>query len=665
MDFSPFFDTLSGLWEGVQVGWANFTAQEGVLPLLDEVLSILLQFLLPVFALLVVIRCARSLLQGKLETEAWGFLTDVNGDRQILRHWEVLLGRSRRCDIVLNDRTVSRNHAALIRDAKGNWSLYPLRTKNGVFLNGHLLLTPARLQSEDVIGLGASKLSFRPLTAEEEAQQARTRTRPGKVFSPGVTLFLLTLFQAILCFRLGAVVEPEYTVQVYTSFGTLCLLMWLVYVIYRIFRRTGFEIETLAFFLTTLCLTVTATSAPSGLYKQLAAIILGLVLFFALSILLRDLQRAKKLRWPAAIGAGVLLAFNLLLGETLFGAKNWVSLGPLSFQPSELVKVVFVLVGATTLDRMFARRNLIFTLVFSAYCVGCLALMSDFGTALIFFVAFLAIAFLRSGDLPSVAFMTAAAVFACFLILKFKPYIANRFAVYRHVWEDSSGLGYQQTRTLSALASGGLFGQGLGNGWLKKIGAANTDLVFGVIAEEMGLILSVLAVVVIVLLALFAVKSAATGRSSFYVIAACATAMIFLVQTMLNVFGSTDLLPLTGVTFPFVSCGGSSMMACWCLLAYIKAADTRQNAGISIRLPKRSWKKAGEAQPAPEPIPDIPDRPFRSPEPSAAEHEQKAVGTQSTSRLDPPLNPWDPDGFSAELFVHLEDEEHNREEDRS
>ena len=103
----------------------------------------------------------------------------------------------------------------------------------------------------------------------------------------------------------------------------------------------------------------------------------------------------------------------------------------------------------------------------------------------------------------------------------------------------------------------------------------------------MGLIVALCAVTVIILLALFAIKSAATARSTFYVIAACSTAMLLVVQTMLNVFGSVDLLPLTGVTFPFVSMGGSSMICCWGLLAYIKAADTRQNAGLAIRLPSR------------------------------------------------------------------------------
>ena len=396
-------------------------------------------------------------------------------------------------------------------------------------------------------------------------------------------------------------------------------------------------------------MTVTAVSTPGTIYTQLLSVALGLILFFALSIVLRDLELAKSLRWPAAIGAVALLTFNLLLGQTLFGAKNWIAIGPLSFQPSEIVKVVFILVGATTLDRMFARRNLVFTLVFSAFCVGCLGLMSDFGTALIFFVAFLAIAFLRSGDLPSVCFMTAAAGFAGFIVLHFKPYIASRFSVYRHVWEDPMGMGYQQTRTLSAMASGGLFGQGIGEGWLKRIGAANTDLVFGVIAEEMGLIIALLAVLVIVLFALFAVKSAAAGRSCFYVIASCATAMIFVVQTMLNVFGSTDLLPLTGVTFPFVSCGGSSMMACWCLLAYIKASDTRQNAGIAIRLPKPRRQEEAVISPAPPIPPEAPQQNhFREDPDTRAATQRLEQVAQTTSR-------WSPGSFSAHVSIHRED----------
>ena len=134
--------------------------------------------------------------------------------------------------------------------------------------------------------------------------------------------------------------------------------------------------------------------------------------------------------------------------------------------------------------------------------------------------------------------------------------------------------------------------QGAGCGWLKNIFAANTDMVFGVLCEELGLIVALCAMLAIIALAIFTVKNAAQGRSSYYVIAGCATVTLMLVQMSLNVFGVLDILPFTGVTFPFVSKGGSSMLSCWMLLAYIKAADTRRGASFVVRLPSRSKKEA-------------------------------------------------------------------------
>lgn len=574
---------------------------------LVQPISGLLQLLTPLLALFILIRCGRSLLRGKIEEEVWGYLVTADQTAYPLPHWENLIGRSSRCDVVLNFPTVSRSHAALIRDNAGQWQLHPLNAKNGVLLNGAPITEPEPVQDGDLFDMGGLVLAFLPANEEELHAQAQRRTKPGRFISPGVTLFLLTLFQATLCFKLLLSYQGKAdTPPILPCFGVLAGSMWFLYLLYRILKRRGFEIETIAFFLTTLCLTITANGIPKSLAKQTVCVVLGLVVFFSMSLMLRNLELAKWFRWPAAAFSMALLAFNVLFGVRLFGAKNWVSIGPIQFQPSELVKIAFILVGAATLDRMFAKRNLIFTLIFSAFCVGCLGLMSDFGTALIFFVAFLAIAFLRSGDLASVLLMTAAAFFGGYIILKFKTYIAARFLIYRHVWTDPANYGFQQTRTMSALASGGLFGRGVGNGWLKNVGAANTDLVFGVIAEEMGLILAVCCVIAILLLALFAVKEAATARSSFYVIAACSTAMIFVVQVMLNVFGSTDLLPLTGVTFPFVSCGGSSMISCWALLAYIKASDTRQNSALAVKLPKRVRRRRGEELPPEPPQESVP-----------------------------------------------------------
>lgn len=217
--------------------------------------------------------------------------------------------------------------------------------------------------------------------------------------------------------------------------------------------------------------------------------------------------------------------------------------------------------------------------------------MYDFGTALIFFFTFIVIAFMRSGDVKTIMLVCGAAAIGGALILVFKPYVASRFSTYLHVWEFMDEGGYQQTRTLIYSASGGLFGLGLGNGELRNIFAASEDLVFGVVCEEFGLIMGFLIPLVYCAIAVWAVINSGKSKSTFYSIAGIAAISMMLFQSMLSIFGITDLLPLTGVTLPFVSKGGSSIISCFCLLAYIKSIDTRSFASFKV-LPK----KEGEAK---------------------------------------------------------------------
>ena len=563
----------------------------GLLAAAIPILLSLGRIVMAVLAIWIVVRCTRSLFEPQVQ-EHWGFMTLVNGARYELCHWENVIGRAKNADVRVNFPSVSRSHAAVCRDDGGEWMLYPLQSRNGILLNGQRVDEPEPLESGDVIAVGGVELYFFPAGTQQEAELAEQRAKAGRAVSAPATLWLLTGFQALLLIQFLPSLTAENYLPILVGFGGLCAAMWLLYAVYRLWKRTAYELETLSFLLTTIGFAITAAYAPTALYKELAAVVLGLVIFLVLSAALRRLPLAVRLRWPAAIAAGGLLVFTLLLGQRIFGAKNWIAVGPLTVQPSELVKLAFVLVGAATLDRLFAKRNLIFTALFSAFCVGCLALMSDFGTALVFFVAFLCIAFLRTGDLPSVVMLTAAAGIAGGIVLHFKPYIADRFSVWRHAWEFTQTTGYQQSRTMSAIASGGLFGTGPQDGWLKHLGAANTDLVFGVVSEEFGLLLALCMAAVPVIFVVFTVRAAAYARSAFYTIASSAAAAMLITQTLLNVLGSVDLLPLTGVTFPFVSMGGSSMLACWGLLAYLKAADTRRNASFTLRLPKRSSKAA-------------------------------------------------------------------------
>ena len=560
-------------------------------------------YLFPVLALGILIRCAVSLLTFRPEPEVWAWLTTPDGAHIPVTHWESLVGRGAGCDVQLGYPTVSRTHAVLTRYDDGSWTISDAHSKSGVFVNGKQTALSA-LRFGDVITMGGVNFTLIPLTKEQERIQAGTRTRAGHAVHQVPTLLLLTLFQLLTAIQLilGGC-EPALEL---TAFGGLIGLEWALYLALRAFRRTGFEAETLAFFLCTMGLAVVSSSAPESLIKELLAIVAGVCVFLVVCWSLRDLERAKTVRYLAAVAGIGLLAFNLLFGVEKFGARNWIQLGGVSFQPSEFVKVCFIYVGASTLSRLMAKRNIVLFIAYSAVICACLALMKDFGTAIIFFVAFLVIAFLRSGNFATIALAIAATGFAGVLVLRFLPYARNRFEAWGHVWDYALTTGYSQTRSMMCIASGGLFGLGPGKGWLKYVAASDTDLVFAFVSEEWGLIMAVLMVACIVILACFVVRSAPAGRSCFYTIGACAAVTVMVTQTILNVFGMADFLPLTGVTFPFVSNGGSSMVCVWGLLAFIKAADTRQNASVAIRVPHGVT-----------PLPEEPDAQEAAEEPAA------------------------------------------------
>ena len=551
-------------------------------PLAGAWYTTIVRVLFPILAVLILYRAVRSLLKVPHVPEIWGQLSLPNGAPVILTHWENILGRGKVADVRLNYPSVSRQHAALCRDEDEHWTIYDLGSKGGTTVNGIPVEGSATVQLGDTITLGGVPVVFLPQTVEErkELEAQRQAEQPAVIWPSFVWL---SLFQILTCLQL--IIAEGRTVNAMIPVVFLCLtgIMWLYYIVLRLTRCVGFEMETIAFFLSTLSLAVTASSAPASLLKQFLSILLGLVLFLVLGVFLRNLARVQKYRWRMAAAAIGLLGITLLLGNAKYGAVNWISIGGFSFQPSEIAKICYIFAGAATLERLFHRRNITLFIVLTGVCIGLLGLMSDFGTAAIFFVTFLVIAYLRSGDFATLALICGGAVFGAGIILRFKPYILSRFASWGHAWEAASTTGYQQTRTMSAAASGGLFGMGAGNGWLQRVAAADTDLVFGILCEEWGLLIGLLAVGSIITLAVFAVRACRVGRSSFYVIAACAAGALLVFQTSLNVFGSVDLLPLTGVTFPFVSNGGSAMMAAWGLLAFLKATDTRERASFAIR----------------------------------------------------------------------------------
>ncbi|MBP3661124.1 MAG: FtsW/RodA/SpoVE family cell cycle protein [Oscillospiraceae bacterium] len=550
----------------------------------------LLRIITPVLMLLILYRAGKPLLSFRKEPEIWALLRLPDGSALPVTHWENIIGSHKSSDLVLELPTISRNHAVLTRYDDGSWTITDAESKNGVRVNGRKVDICA-LESGDVIELGGLNVTLEPITPEQEERIARMRTKASSGLTSIVNALLLTLLQALCCLGFLVNGSAEHASDILLGFGGICAAQWAVLIFYACIRRSAFEVETIAFFLCTMGMNVIAATVPGEVVKQLIAMGLGLALFFAVGWSLRDLERAKVIRYGATAAGILFLVITLLFGKEIYGAKNWLVIGGFSLQPSELSKLCFVYVGASTMDRIMKKRNLIGFIAYSVVLCGLLALMNDFGTALIFFVAFLAIAYMRSGSVGTIGLACTSLGFAGVIALKIAPHALRRFTIWRNIWEDPLGRGYQQTRSLMCMASGGLLGLGAGNGWMKNLFASDTDVVFATVTEEWGLITAMAMVAGIVILAAFCLRSASLGRSSFYTIGACTAASILLAQTILNVMGTIDLLPFTGVTFPFVSNGGSSMLSAWGLMAFVKAADTRLDASFAIR---RTTKKNRE-----------------------------------------------------------------------
>ena len=543
------------------------------------------RYLVPALGAWLLLHCARPLISFRREPEIWAWLKFSDGTQVAVTHWENVIGRAKSSDITVALSTVSRNHAVLTRYDDGSWTITDASSKTGTWVNGERVDIRAIGQG-DVISIGGVDMELQPITKRQEQLQSQLRTGGSSGWSGLLGLLILTLLQAVMLtgFLLNG---PEEEFGAYfLGFGAVAVCQWGLFFFYLAIRRRSFEVETLAFFLCTLGAAAIATVKPGELGKQSAAMVLGVLMFLLIGWSLRDLERAKRFRYLAVLAGVGFLVVTLLFGKEYYGAKNWLVIGNLSLQPSELSKVCFVYAGASTMDRIMNKRNLILFIAYSVVICGLLALMNDFGTALIFFCAFLIIAYLRSGSMGTIALACTALGFAGVLALRIAPHALSRFATWRHIWDDPYNSGYQQTQAIMCIASGGLFGLGPGNGYLQKVFAADSDIVFATISEEWGLLVAVQMVLAISTLGLFAIRTSRVSRSSFYCIGGCTAAGILLIQASLNCLGTVDILPFTGVTFPFLSNGGTSMIGAWGLLAFVKAADTRQNASFAVRFHK-------------------------------------------------------------------------------
>ena len=507
-------------------------------------------------------------LRGKL-------INTITNEAVSLYDRETSLGRNKQCDVVLPFDTISRLHAVIAYRNKG-FVIFDTFSKSGIKVNNKKIDGKQYIKNGDIINIGGLEYQLRETRYKFIKDKSTLVGRP----SYGIILILLAVFN-VLSMIMNLYPNGSFSPAILIVYFGYIALQWGYFAFGTfVLKIQNFELEMIAFTFASVGLAIVGSIYPGAVLKQFLAITLGVVAFCAILMILRHLDTIKSLRVILAIGAIGLLGITLLLAETQNGAKNWLSLGGISIQPSELAKIAFIFAGAVTLEKLQSIRSLTMYILFSAVCVGELFLMFDFGTALIFFFTFIVIAFMRSGDIKTLMIVCGVAAVGAVLILILKPYVASRFSTYLHVWEFMDEGGYQQTRTLIYSASGGLFGLGLGNGELRNVFAASEDLVFGVVCEEFGLLMGFIIPVTYAIIAVWAVVNGKKSKSTFYTIAGVAAIAMMLFQSMLSIFGITDLLPLTGVTLPFVSKGGTSIISCFGLLAFIKSIDNRTFANF-------------------------------------------------------------------------------------
>ncbi|MGN0620794.1 MAG: FtsW/RodA/SpoVE family cell cycle protein [Porcipelethomonas sp.] len=282
------------------------------------------------------------------------------------------------------------------------------------------------------------------------------------------------------------------------------------------------------------------------------------------------------------IAGAIILCILLLTGSR----GMWIDLGFITIQPSEFLKPVFVIICATSLAAQQNKKKIlgirvVYDNLMIAGLTGVILLLQwwcrDLGS-LPTFMAVAACAFMMRICYPKAKLskkliigICAAGVVALIVALKFAPaYVQDRLKV--DIWSEQDGNGWQQCQALIAIAEGGWFGKGPGQGRLYKVPASDTDIIFSSISEDWGLLAALLAVFMLMLLLVTALIN--TPRSYYHTTLTVGVAAVFIAQTALNIFGSCNLIPFTGVTIPFISKGGSSMIACGFMAGLLKAGQS-------------------------------------------------------------------------------------------
>ena len=309
---------------------------------------------------------------------------------------------------------------------------------------------------------------------------------------------------------------------------------------------------------------------PAYARQQVIAYGIGLFCMVFCIYLVRAIRSWRPWILFLAVFSLALLGLPLVLGREINGARNWIVFGSFSFQPSEMVKLTLVLVLAF----FMSRRRMLPWLLFVLLCLGLLMLQKDLGAALLYFGVTLLLFWASSGNLPLTLLGLAGGSVAAVVGYHRFAHVRRRVAIWLNPWADYDNAGYQLVQGLMAIASGGLFGVGLGLGSPTSIPVYESDFIFAVLCEQFGLIFGLCVLLMMIALVLRGAMIAMDARRGFHGLLAMGASILLGIQTFVIIGGVLKLIPLTGVTLPFVSYGGTSLISSMCLVGFIQGVES-------------------------------------------------------------------------------------------
>lgn len=298
---------------------------------------------------------------------------------------------------------------------------------------------------------------------------------------------------------------------------------------------------------------------PALAIRQMIWISIGFAVTLLIPVMIQLVPRFEQLELLSVILAVIFMLLPFFFGKKEYGSLNWINLGPVSFQPSEIVKFLFIFYLASVFRKKVEVKQIILTGFVSAGIVLLLVIQKDLGGALIFFMTYMVMLYIATSNSwlflagLGTASVCAAAAYQLF------SHVRVRVMAWQDPWKDIDAGGYQIVQSLFAITTWGLMGSGLTQGMPTSIPVGSKDFIFAAICEELGSLFGVGIVCIYIMLLFCGIQVALSSKRRYYSLLAAGISCMMSFQTFLIIGGVIKLIPVTGVTMPFVSYGGSSV----------------------------------------------------------------------------------------------------------